>query len=384
LLLNLMPCVFPVLALKAVGLVSASGISLSQRRREALAFASGGFGAVTGMGLVTAVLAGWGQRLDWGFSFQQPLFILGLALVFWVFALQLWGVWSWSGSPFTLTAPVRGGMGRAAVGGAFLVVAAAPCTAPLLGPALGFALAQPPALIPIFFAAVGLGLVAPVLILQAFPGWTRLLPRPGAWMVVLERVAGFFLAATVLYLSWVFTEQTAADKVWPLLGLWGVVALALAWAGRFPRSKLVRLFAVSLIAVGIVVLVLAATASNRTRSAEGWQSFSPSTLAEALADNRPVLIDATAAWCATCQVNELAVLGKADVKALFQRLDLVLLRADYTRPDPVIREWLKSVNRGGLPVYALYRPGYPLYLFPELLTDDNFTRVLESLPGLGT
>jgi len=382
LILNLMPCVFPVLALKAVGLGSASGLSFKERRREALAFAAGGWGTLTLLGVATAIFSAVGQRLDWGFSFQEPLFVGALALVFWVFALQLWGVWTWNGSPFTLTTSAKPHWGRSLAGGALLVVAAAPCTAPFLGPALGFALAQPPMVIPWFFAAAGLGLVMPLLVVQSFPAWGKLLPKPGPWMVVMERVAGFFLATTVLYLLWVWTKQTSEQAVWPGLAALGMVAGALAWAGRFPKSLVVRVLACVLgmgSALAVPVLV-GSMGPVPTRVSSGWQDFSPTALAQALAAGRPVLVDATAAWCATCQVNELAVLDRADVTALFDRLGLVRLRADYTRPDPVIRAWLASVNRAGLPVYALYRPGRDPYLFPELLTDDNFTRVLALEP----
>jgi thiol:disulfide interchange protein DsbD len=379
LLLNVMPCVFPVLALKAVGLASASGLTLKERRREAVAFASGGLSTVFGLGLATAMVAAGGQRLDWGFSFQQPLFVGFLILVFWAFTLQLWGVWSWAGSPFGLTT-VRRGWGRAFTGGALLVVAAAPCTAPFLGPALGFAVAQPPAWIPLFFGVLGLGLVSPLLVLQAFPAWSRLVPKPGPWMVVFERAAGVVLSVTVLYLSWVFTQQTSGDSLGPLLILLALVALVLAGVHRFTKSKFVKVGAAVLIAGAVAAAVLwvhpdRLPAQTQVQP-EGWRAFSQQALDEALASGKSVLVDATAAWCATCQVNELAVLHRPDVKALFDQLGLVLLRADYTRPDPAIRDWLKSVNRAGLPVYALYRPGTAVFLFPELLTDENFTKPL--------
>ena len=384
LLLNLMPCVFPVLALKAVGLASASGLTLRQRRREALLFAAGGWGTLVLLGIVTAVVSAAGQRLDWGFTFQQPLFVWGLTLAFWVFALQLWGVWKWNGSPFSLA--VSTGTPHAVkslAGGAFLVLAAAPCTAPLLGPAIGFAFSQPPAVIPLFFAAAGLGLAAPLLVLQFWPAWARFVPKPGAWMVAAERIAGFFLAATVLYLLWVFTRQTMDAAVWPALAVLGGVALVLAAAGRWTRFAIVR-WAAAVLMVGALATALAwiradssATSSIQTIKV-GWVPYSSIILQDSLAQGKPVFVDATAAWCATCQVNEAAVLDRPGMNALFDRLGIVRVRADYTRPDPSIRDWLASVNRAGLPVYALYRPGKPVYLFGELL-GPGFGQQMERL-----
>ena len=383
LLLNLMPCVFPVLALKAVGLASASGLSLVQRRRQALAFAGGGLGAMVGLGLGASVLAAFGQRLDWGFSFQQPMFIWALVLVFWVLTLQLWGIGTLGWAPFRL-APVRRGA-PAWVGGAFLVVAAAPCTAPLLGPALGFALAQDPLLIPWFFVAVGLGLVAPLLVVQALPAWGRWVPKPGPWMVVFERIAGVFLAVTVGYLVWVLTQQTEPDRVWGALGVLGLTAGGFALGG-WPRAKRAVKWVANLgvvfvaaVSLGLVAGVPAPARLAPVPAQGPWQSFSPGVLTEARATGRPVLVDATAAWCATCQVNELAVLDRPDVGQLFDKLKVIRIRADYTRPDPAIHGWLTSVGRAGLPVYALYVPGKPVYLFPELLTDGNFTSALPAL-----
>jgi len=198
LLLNLMPCVFPVLALKLVALASAA--DQTRRRGEAVAFAAGTFATVFGLGLLTGGAAALGQRLDWGFTFQSPVFVAALGLLFWAFALQLVGLWTWSWSPFRLTGATRPGWGsreqtRAFFGGAILVLATAPCPAPLLGPALGFAFAQPPLVILLFFGVAGVGLATPLIVLSWMPSWSRVVPKPGPWMVVFERVAGVVLAA---------------------------------------------------------------------------------------------------------------------------------------------------------------------------------------------
>jgi thiol:disulfide interchange protein DsbD len=201
-------------------------------------------------------------------------------------------------------------------------------------------------------------------------------------MVVVERIAGFFLAATVVYLLWVFTRQTTADRVWPALVTLGLLAATLAWAGRVPRSRVVRLLAglmLAAAAAGGTLLISPGAPASGQAVVPGWEPFSAAALEKDLASGRPVLVDATAAWCATCQVNELAVLDRPDVQALLERQGIVRIRADYTRPDSAIQRWLTSVGRAGLPVYVLYRPGQPPYFFPELLTDDTFTRVIEDL-----
>jgi thiol:disulfide interchange protein DsbD len=370
LLLNLMPCVFPVLALKAVGLASA-GTELRRRRREAVLFASGGWGTLVVLGAVTSVVAAAGQRLDWGFTFQQPLFVWAMTLAFWVFTLQLWGVWKWNGSPFSLSLSASAPSAwRSLAGGAFLVLTAAPCTAPLLGPAIGFAFTQPPVFIPLFFAAAGLGLVAPLLVLQFWPAWTRWLPKPGAWMVSFERISGFVLAATVLYLVWVLTRQTSADAVWPALAALGAVAAALAGAERWKRFVALRWIGLAVVLVAFAAGVFWTQTPSPTLSTAdkpGWERYESGLVERQLAEGKTVFVDATAAWCATCQVNEAAVLDRTETTALFDRLDIVRVRADYTRPDTAIRDWLASVDRAGLPVYALYRPGKPVYLLGELL-----------------
>jgi len=371
-LLDLMPCVFPVLALKAVGLVSASGLTLRQRRRDALLSAAGGFGVLLVLGGITAAVAAFGQTLDWGFTFQQPLFVWALALAFWVFTLQLWGVWPWKSSPFSLTLSAAAPSAvKSVAGGAFLVLAAAPCTAPLLGPALGFAFSQPPLTVPVFFAAAGLGFVAPLLALQFWPGWGRLLPKPGAWMTTVERVAGFFLAATVLYLLWVFTRQTTDAVVWPALSVLGALALVFAAFGRWSRFAAARwLGGVAFLAAFAAAVPWTAPRyfSETPATIEaGWMPYTSGIIEQSLAEGKTVFVDATAAWCATCQVNELAVLDRPETAASFDQWGVVRVRADYTRPDPAIRDWLASVGRAGLPVYALYQPGTPVHLFPELL-----------------
>jgi len=380
LVLNLMPCVFPVMALKALALASAQGLSLAARRREALASAAGGLGSLVVLGVVTALVALGGQRLNWGFSFQQPLFVGALALVFWALALELFGLWTWPASPFRLPW-TRAGTGRQAFwGGVLLVVAAAPCTAPFLGPALGYAFTRPPVEVPLFFAAAGLGLVLPLLVVSWVPGLGRLLPAPGPWMGIVEKGAGVLLAGTAVALMGVVLEQVGP-------GRWVGAALVLAGVAGALARPLVRrralglgLLGLSLVTAGVGAGLLAAPGNPGARPLpEGWVPYSTEALARLTAEGTPVFVDGTAAWCATCQVNEWGVLGRADVRRLFGDRGVVLMRADDTRPNPEVEDWVAAVGRAGLPVYALYRPGRPVVLFPELLTDANF---VDRLPAL--
>jgi thiol:disulfide interchange protein len=395
LLLNVMPCVFPVLVLKLVSL----------KRRGALATAAGSWVTLTALGVVTAGAAALGQRLDWGFSFQSPWFVGALALGFWVWALQLAGVVVLPWSPFRGAGRVsaatpgsdmgRSPWARSFLGGVVIVLAAAPCTAPLLGPALGFAFAQPPVWIPVFFAAAGLGLALPLVVVALVPGLVRLVPRPGPWMVVAERIAGVVLGATVVYLVWIWSRLTVEGWFVPALGVLGLAAAAWAvprgWkgVGRVVQGALV---VGALVVIGVTAVApgpLAPGTSGPDRGGAearlpGWVAFSTQALAEARAQGKAVFVDATADWCATCQVNEAAVLLRPDVAELFERRGIVRMRADDTRPNLDIEGWLAAVGRAGLPVYALYGPGRdsgsPPELFPELLTDDNFTRVIERVP----
>ncbi len=387
LILNLMPCVFPVLSLKALGVVKASGENQVFQRLASLRFASGEVVSLLLLGLGTAVVKFLGGTPIWGGLFQIPAFVLILIALFWFFALGLWDIGPRLAPSFR-SAPATDFMN-----GAIKVLAAAPCTAPFLGPALGFAFAFPAWAIPVFFLAIALGLALPDLLLAAFPAIFKLLPKPGAWTKLFEQFMGFLLAGTALYMSWIYENLTGSSSFWQMLAcLW---ALTLLFAGGDALTKgkhpWVRRLFFSLL--GVIVLSVGfflnqplekqtpstASATERPLPA-GWSSFSPERLQTALTEGRPVFIDATAAWCATCLVNENGVLSDPLVQQTLRNSGALLLRADFTRPSPPIAAWLQEVDRAGLPVYALYAPGRPYpHLFPELLEKQSFLHDFKSV-----
>ena len=379
--LNLMPCVFPVLSLKALSLAAPGHGNRDKLRLEGLAFAAGV--VVTFVALAALLLAfrAAGEQFGWGFQLQSPAMVTGLALLFFVLALNLSGAFEFSGLVPSSAGnwTVHNRYANAALSGVLAVVIASPCTAPFMGAALGFALAQPAVLTLIVFVALGVGMALPFLLLSWFPGWRRLLPKPGAWMERLKQLLAFPLYATVAWLAWVLGAQVDNDAVVRLLITLVVVAFAL-WAWRTYRMGAARAFSVAavagLAAAAFVAWPLfsgaAASASTDARAsaapgADAWQPYTPSIVSELTSGNKAVFVDFTAAWCVTCQVNKKLVLNDGTVKEAFAKSGVELVRADWTRRDPQISQALAALGRQGVPVYVLYRPGKEPLLLPEVL-----------------
>jgi thiol:disulfide interchange protein DsbD len=374
-LLNLMPCVFPILSLKALGLASSEG-DRGALRREGAAFAAGVVVAFAVLGLVLLALRAGGAQLGWGFQLQSPAVVTALAILFFVIAQNLSGV-------FEFGAVVPSGVAsmshanrhvNAFASGVLAVAVASPCTAPFMGAALGYALTAPVAITLGVFVALGLGMALPYFLLASFPHWRRLLPRPGPWLVRLRQVLAFPLYATVAWLVGVLAAQVGIDAVLRLGMVLVLVALAL-FAWRAWRSAGTRVWtgaaAAAVIGAAIVAWPLFAGSGTpevaRPASADGWHTYSPARVAQLTAEGRPVFVDFTAAWCITCQVNERLVLNDARVRDAFAQKDVALVRADWTRRDPVITQALAALGRSGVPVYVLYRPGRAPVVLPEVL-----------------
>lgn len=395
LILNLMPCVFPVLSLKALSLAKPGHGPKSHLRREGLAFGAGVI--VTFLALAGALLAfrAAGEQFGWGFQLQSPAMVTALAMLFFVLALNLSGVFEFA----TLVPASAAGWthknqyANAALSGVLAVVIASPCTAPFMGAALGFALAQPAALTLLVFAALGLGMALPFVLLTWFPGWRKALPRPGAWMERLKQFLAFPLYATVAWLVWVLGAQVDNDAVVRLLVTLVVLAFAL-WAWRAYRGGAARGFSIAaaagLLATAYVAWPLfsgqasadvlsPAQASKTGAVADPWQPFTPARVAELTAANKVVFIDFTAAWCVTCQVNKRLVLNDADVRKAFAERNVELVRADWTRRDPAITQALAALGRQGVPVYVLYRPGKEPLLLPEVLARQTVLDALATI-----
>jgi thiol:disulfide interchange protein/DsbC/DsbD-like thiol-disulfide interchange protein len=392
LILNLMPCVFPILSLKALGFASRGG-DRSGMRADGLAFGSGV--VLTFLAVAAGLLAvrSGGAQVGWGYQLQSPTIVALLAALMFGIGLWLAGVVELGAS---LT---RLGEGREAEGqrsafftGVLATVVATPCTAPFMGAAIGAALIRPPVEALAIFAALGVGMAAPYVILSFWPTLARRLPRPGRWMETFKQVLAFPMFAVAIWLVWVFGLQVGVGGAARLL--FGLLLLAVAaWLiGRWPALSTpprVRLVTRVLAVVALAVGVLAAAAGIRGAEplpggAEAgvttlrWEPYSAEAVQRHRQAGRPVFVDFTAAWCISCQVNERVALNTDAVGRALQDYDVALLKADWTRRDPAITRALASFGRAGVPLYVLYPadPSAEPTVLPELLTQ---TIVLDAL-----
>ncbi len=394
LLLNLMPCVFPVLGIKVMGFVRHAHGDARALWLQGVVFSVGVLVSfLTLAGLLLALRAG-GAELGWGFQLQSPAFVTLLAALFFLMALNLFGVFEWGGFAQSMTSNIsaQGRYADAFLAGVLATVVATPCTAPFMGAAVGFTLAQPAAISLAVFAMLGVGMALPVLLLSFFPNALKRLPRPGPWMETFKQVMAFPLFATVIWLAWVLGAQAGNDAVVALLG--GLLVLGIgAWIyGRWAHSEgLARfVFAALFAAAGLWLAWPGAVAAPDKAGAVSaakpgeipWQPWSPERLAELRAAGTPVFVDFTAAWCVTCQVNKRVALNREEVaKALADR-GVVALKADWTNHDPRITAALAELGRNALPVYALYAPGQAQpKLLPEVLTASLVVDEISKLPA---
>jgi thiol:disulfide interchange protein DsbD len=390
-LLNLMPCVFPVLSLKVIGFARHAG----EHRR----LWSGGLAYTAGVVLSFVALAGAllalraaGEQLGWGFQLQSPGFVAALALLFTLIGLNLAGVFEFSTLLPSGLASLRA---RHPVVDSFLtgvlaVGVASPCTAPFMGVALGVALSMPAVQALAIFAVLGLGMALPYLLITTLPRVAGWLPRPGAWMLHFKVAMAFPMFATVVWLLWVLGQQTSLDAAAAWLGALVVLAF-LAWVLGNPSFGRLGRLGWGATAATLLVLALGwampqlqsrAVAATTTGAAEGerWQPWSPQKVAELTAQGRPVFVDFTAAWCVSCQFNKRTTLANAAVLADFEQRGVALLRADWTARDATIAAELQRLGRSGVPVYALYAPGTNTpRLLSEILSVDEVRSALASL-----
>jgi thiol:disulfide interchange protein/DsbC/DsbD-like thiol-disulfide interchange protein len=379
LLLNLMPCVFPVLSVKALGLLESAQQNAAQRRRHGGAFVGGvlvSFWALAG--LLFALRVG-GNILGWGFQLQSPLVVAGLTLLLFSLALSLSGVFELG---LGLTRLGNAGAGSryrdSFITGALAVVVASPCTAPLMGGALGYALVQPAAVGLLVFTALALGFALPYALVSLEPRLLAKLPRPGRWMESLKQLLAFPVYATVVWLVWVFARQTGVDATAVLLlSLIGVAFGAWLWgrAAASTRGPLARLTAIAIIIVSLTAAASGTRATtmsstNVSGAADSWERFSPDRVAALRAERRPVLVDFTAAWCLSCQVNERIALKSTAARRAFAAANVALVKADWTSRDPEILKALQQFGRSGVPLYVLYPadPNAAPEVLPTLLT----------------
>lgn len=385
LILNLMPCVFPVLAIKVLAFAN-QGDNHRLHRLSGLAYTAGVVLCFLALGGLLIGLRGAGEALGWGFQLQQPLVIAGLALLFTLIGLNLSGWLEWR---LALPGALSNLQSRHPAVDAFLsgIVAtavASPCTAPFMGAALGLAITLPTWQALGIFAAVGLGMAMPYAIASWVPGIARLLPRPGPWMATVRQGLAFPMFGTVVWLLWVLGQQTGVDGAVALLALLLMIA-AVAWTfslqgrGRWVVRVLALVFTAGLL-LSFGKDITTTTDGTTTQTTNGvWQTWRPETQTTMLNEGRPVFVDFTAAWCVTCQFNKHTTLSNPQVLDAATRHGVALMRADWTQRDPVVTEALRQLGRNGVPVYALYAPGRPPVVLTEILDVEE---VLSAFAGL--
>ena len=412
LLLNIMPCVLPVIALKIFGLVKMAGDHPGRIKRLGWFFSLGILASFLVLALFVIILQAAGQQVGWGFQFQEPLFVVAMCAVVFAFGLSLFGVFEIqlpSAAVMGVSGIVARQQGRTGYAasfweGVFATILATPCTAPFLGSALGFAFAQPPPVIVLMFAIVALGMALPYLILTAKPAWLKFLPKPGEWMVTAKQFMGFLMMATLLWLLYVLGKQLGMESV-----IWtGAFLLAVGVAcwlvGRFATLTASRArFAITWVAAIILVVLgyyvflesaldirsVIAGVPGSTESVgtnpEGiqWKPFSVAGVESALNDEKPLFIDFTAEWCLTCKVNEHSVLTDQRVVEKFRTSNITAVRADWTNRNPDITKLLARFGRSGVPLYVIFpagKPDAPIVL-PEVITTSMVIDAIDRATG---
>lgn len=383
LILNLMPCVFPVLSLKAISLMQSRDVAHAHRK-HALSYTAGVvLSCVAVAGLLLSLRAG-GEAIGWGFQLQSPVFVALLAYLMFALGLSLSGAAEFGAGLMGVGQALtqKSGLAGSFFTGVLATVVASPCTAPFMGTALGYAVTQPPAVALLIFVMLGLGLALPFLAMGFFPGLAHVLPRPGAWMETFKQVMAFPLYLTVVWLTWVVARQSGPNAA-GLLGL-GLVLIAFAlWLWR--RAGLVPLllrYSALLLALALLtrpaLYPAAEVSKTATADSEAW---SAERLAQLRTEGKTVFVNFTADWCITCKVNERIAINDSSVRAYMQEQGIAWLTADWTREDPAITAELAKFGRNGVPLYLVYQPGVEAAVLPQLLTPAI---VLEALRPQGS
>ena len=383
LLLNLMPCVFPVLAIKAFSVARLGGAARSDIRAQALAYTAGVIVTMLSIGAVLEVLRAAGEKLGWGFQLQSPGFVTFTAWLVFIIGLNLSGVFEFSSrfAGIGSTSAARGGLLGSFVTGLVAVAVATPCTAPFMGAAVASALAAPPLFAFCVFLLLGVGMALPFLLIGFFPYLGQFLPRPGQWMVVLRQLLAFPMYGTAIWLLWIVAQQAGPRGVLVATAgatLLGFVLWLLKFRGWMPFMMRTA------VAIGTIALLPLVTAArvNDGASSANTVPYSAAKLADLRAAGTPVLIDMSAAWCITCIVNERVALNSDSVRAQLRARHVVVMTGDWTSHDPAITEYLEAQHRDGVPLYVYYPPdhGIPVVL-PQILTPSLLQRTLDDDAG---
>lgn len=400
-ILNLMPCVLPVLSLKLFSLIKQAGESRGRLLALGGATTAGILVSFWVLAAVVAAVKAGGGSAGWGMQFQSAGFIAFMAVILTAFAMSFFGVFEiwlpWNATTKMDAAGKKAGLGGAFFTGALLVLLSTPCSAPFLGTAMGFAFAESTPVLFIFFTAAGLGLALPYMLVSAFPKILKVFPKPGPWMVKLQKVMGVLLLATVAWFLWLVNEQSGMAGV----GLFAILVCASILCsiaiGKFAPPGVTFSREASSIGASVVILVVAwfaaigpqyesvATEHFNARmqeqmTADGWYRYSPALIEEFAKAKRTVFIDATADWCLTCKTNEAAVLNRDEFRHAMDSLGVALVKADWTRETPEVNALLRSMGKSGVPAYAIYPAGdaSKQIVLPELLTT---AAIVENIVG---
>ena len=387
LILNLMPCVLPILAMKAFALSSLSGRDRAEAVRESFAYGGGAVLSFLALGGLLLALRSGGAAIGWGFQLQEPLVVAGFALLMFGVGLNLSGVFEIVGFGGGESLTRAGGAVGSFFTGVLAVAVAAPCTAPFMAAALGYALTQSAMLALGIFLALGLGFAAPFVLIGVSPMLMRALPRPGAWMLRFKQALAFAMYGTAAWLVWVLAQQAGANAVAAVLAAMVAAGFG-AWIWGVSRNASPRGRGISAL-VTLIAIVAALSCLSFLKSAPAQASsinvtgipseaYSAQRLASLRAQNRAVFVNATAAWCITCLVNDETALSRVAVRSAFEDKHIAYLIADWTRRDPAITDLLSVHGRSGVPLYLYYAPGAaePIVL-PQILTEGEVLSTLE-------
>jgi len=405
-ILNLMPCVLPVISLKIMSFVKMSGENRSKTLFHGILFAFGVLASFWALAGVLMVLQSYGHAVGWGFQLQQPIVIAILTVVILVFGMSMFGIFemgtsvaSWAGQTQANSQKKSDSAIGSFLSGVLATAMATPCTGPFLGPAIGFAVTQPPVWSLLIFTSLGLGMASPYLLLSAFPSLLRFLPKPGNWMITFREITGFIMLAVVLWLLWIFGAQTDSIALFLLMASLLMFAIGCWIYGKWSspiRSKRIR-------AIGMVFTFLFFLAGGNiaynavsqpittlddkeplslgdNHKTQAWKNFNPQKIQLLQEEGTPVFVDFTAKWCLICQANHL-VLSVDKVDEKLKKLGVVKMKADWTKYNSEITEELKKHGRNGVPLYLLYsgEPGKPPEVLPQILTPDIVLEYLSEI-----
>ena len=386
--LNLMPCVFPIISIKAFSLVKSAKSNRKRVIQESLAYSVGVILTFLVAAAFLLIFRSYGELVGWGFQLQSPRFVALMGLLFFVLGLNFIGAFdfNFSFAGFGQGATEKPGLAGSFFTGVLSVIVASPCTAPFMGAALGYAMTQTTLILFTIFLALGLGLAFPYLVLASFPASARILPKPGAWMQTFKEFLAFPMWATMLWLLWLLSQQVGANSSFLVAFAFLFIALGFWWARQSRSKSPVWRAAIILLVAGLSVFCLMKaddfqTTSGKSIAQDGieWQEFSTARVEESLQNQERVFIDFTADWCLTCKVNEKVTFSQKEVQDFIREKGITMFKADWTRRDEEITKMLESYERIGVPLYLYFEKGSKrAIILPEILTPGIFMSTIES------